>query len=42
MAHSTYQELSPRESTLDFIRFFAYNYRSIALADGSQLDLMLN
>lgn len=36
------KELFPRENTLEFIKFFAHSYRSVKLADGTQLDLMLN
>ena len=42
MVHFLQKEQSPRESTLDFIRFFAHSYRSVRLIDGTQLDLTLS
>ena len=42
MMHFLQKEQRPRESTLNFIKFFAHSYRSVKLPDGTYLDLMLS
>jgi hypothetical protein len=41
MAYFSTDLLSPRESTLEFLRSFARNYRSLTLDDGEKLDVIL-
>lgn len=42
MIHSTPNDsLSPRESTLDFIKYFAHNYRCWTTAGGVLHEVML-
>ena len=41
MLHFTSDPLSPRETTLAFLRTFARNYRCLTLDDGEKVDFIL-